>query len=258
MTRARRPRLDSRAVTSVDQVGDGVYRLGTEWVGWYLLDDGGALTVVDCGFAGYFDQLGGALAQLGRPLDAVAAVVLTHYHSDHVGSAERIRTEAGATVFAPQRDTAGVQGAKVPLPRGMAANLWRPRIIRYLTHALRSGGAKVTPVERVQSYRGGEVLDAPGALRAVDTPGHTAGHCSLVAEGANVLFAGDALATVSFLDGRTGPQLVPFNEDAAQARQSLSRLEELSANVVVVGHGRPFDGTPAEAVARARSNGLGG
>ena len=105
----------------------------------------------------------------------------------------------------------------------------------------------------VKSYGDGEVLDVPGALRAVHTPGHTGGHCALLAEDRGVLFAGDSLATVSFLDGRLGPQLVAFNEDAAAARQSLSSLEELSASVVVVGHGRPFTGTPADAVARARS-----
>jgi glyoxylase-like metal-dependent hydrolase (beta-lactamase superfamily II) len=241
-------------VTPIDQVANGVYRLGTDWVGWYLYDVDGAVTVVDCGFAGYFDQLPAALSELGRPLDAVAAVVLTHYHSDHVGSAERIRKEAGATVFAPARDASGIQGGKVPMPPGMAANLWRPRMIRYITHATRNGGAKGVPVEEVRTYGDGDVLDVPGGLRAVHTPGHTGGHCSLLAEGPGVLFAGDALATVSFLSGETGPQLVAFNEDAARARDSLSKLEGLSANVVVVGHGRPFEGTPVEAVDRARSS----
>ncbi|HEU0023964.1 MAG TPA: MBL fold metallo-hydrolase [Thermoleophilaceae bacterium] len=241
-------------MSPVEQVADGVYRLGTDWVGWYLYDVGGAVTVVDCGFSGYFEQLPAALSELGRPLDAVAAVVLTHYHSDHVGSAERIRTEAGATVLAPAGDAAGVQGGKVPMPGGMAPNLWRPRMVRYMAHAVRNGGAKVAPVEDVRTYSDADVLDVPGGLRAVHTPGHTGGHCSLLAEGAGVLFAGDALATVSFLSGETGPQLLAFNEDAQRARESLSRLEPLSASVVVVGHGAPFEGTPAEAVARTRSS----
>src|SRR3954451_13078023 len=106
-------------MTPVEQVADGIYRLGPDWVGWYLYDVDGAVTVVDCGFSGYFEQLPAALSELGRSLDAVAAVVLTHYHSDHVGSAERIRREAGATVFAPVGDAAGVQSGKVPIPGGM-------------------------------------------------------------------------------------------------------------------------------------------
>jgi glyoxylase-like metal-dependent hydrolase (beta-lactamase superfamily II) len=239
-------------VTSLNQVADGVYRLGTDWVGSYLYDVDGAVTVVDCGFPGYFEQLPAVLAGLGRSLDAVAAVVLTHYHSDHVGSAERIRVEAGAAVFAPADDAAGVRGGRVPIPGGMTRSLWRPRMVRYIAHAVRNGGAKAPPVKEVRAYGDGDVLEVPGGLRAVHTPGHTGGHCSLLAEGAGVLFAGDALATVSFLSGQTGPQIVAFNEDAVRARDSLSRLEGLPANVVVVGHGSPFDGTPAEAVARAR------
>src|ERR1700716_1963270 len=107
-------------MTPVEQVVDGIYRLGTGWVGWYLYDVDGAVTVVDCGFSGYFEQLPAALSELGRSLHAVAAVVLTHYHSDHVGCAERIRTESGATVFAPAGDAAGVRSGKVPIPGGLA------------------------------------------------------------------------------------------------------------------------------------------
>jgi glyoxylase-like metal-dependent hydrolase (beta-lactamase superfamily II) len=241
-------------VSPVDKVAEGVYRLGTDWVGWYLCDVDGAITVVDCGFSGYFGQLPAALSELGRSLDAVAAVVLTHYHSDHVGSAERIRTESGATVFAPAGDAAGVQTGKVPVPGGLASSLWRPAMMRYMAHAVRNGGAKVTPVREVRTYGDGDVLEVPGGLRAVHTPGHTDGHCALLAEGAGVLFAGDALGTVDARFEPAGPRLLPFNEDAGRARDSLSRLEGLSAGVVVVGHGRPFEGTPAEAVEGARAS----
>ena len=242
-------------MTPVEEIAGGVHRLGTEWVGWYLVEVDGAVTVVDCGFSGYFEQLPAALSELGRPLDAVAAVVLTHYHSDHVGSAERIRREAGATVFAPAGDAGGVRSGKVSPPPGFMQNAWRPRMARYVAHALRNGGASVTPVQQVQTYGDGEVLDVPGALRAIHTPGHTGGHCSLVAEGAGVLFTGDAMATMSFVTGDTGPQLATFNEDADRARDSLSRLDDVPASLVVVAHGRPFEGSSAEAVARARARG---
>jgi glyoxylase-like metal-dependent hydrolase (beta-lactamase superfamily II) len=239
---------------AVQQVADSVYRLGTKWVGWYLYDVEGAITVVDCGFSRYFDQLPAALSELGRPLDAVAAVVLTHYHSDHVGSAERIRNETGATVFAPTGDAAGVQGGRVPAPQGLLSNLWRPAITRYMAHAIRNGGARMITVKEFRTYSDGDVLEVPGGLRAVHTPGHTGGHCSLLAEDAGVLFAGDALTTASFLTGESAPRVHPFNEDADRARQSISRLEALPAGVVVFGHGRPFEGTLAEAVERARSS----
>jgi glyoxylase-like metal-dependent hydrolase (beta-lactamase superfamily II) len=240
-------------MTSVEEIASGVYRLGTKWVGWYLVEVDGAVTVVDCGFSGYFEQLPAALSELGWPFDVVAAVILTHYHSDHVGSAERIRRGTGATVFAPAGDADGVRSGKVSPPPGFMQNAWRPRMVRYVAHALRNGGASVTPVEEVQTYGDGDVLDVPGALRAIHTPGHTGGHCSLVAEGAGVLFTGDAMATMNFVTGDAGPQLATFNEDADRARDSLSRLEDVPASLVVVAHGQPFEGSPTDAVARIRA-----
>ena len=236
----------------IQLVTDGIYRAGTNWVGWYLLVDD-AVTVIDCGFPAYHDQLPAALAELGRSLNSVTAIVLTHYHSDHVGAAERIRAETGVTVYVPAGDAAGVRSGKVPMPRGMASSLWRPRMVRYMAHVARNRGAKVNPVAEFRTYEDGELLAEASGLRVVHTPGHTAGHCSLLAENAGVLFAGDALATFSFLNGETGPQLLPFNEDASRARESLSQLERLAAGTVVVGHGNPFEGTPAKAVELARS-----
>ena len=240
-------------MSSLDQVAAGVYRLGSEYVGWYLCDGDDGITVVDCGFSGYYDQLPAALAELGRPLDAVTAVVLTHYHTDHVGCAERIRTETGARVLAPEGDVAGVEGGKTPTPGGLLGSLWRPRMMRFIVHAGRNGGARQIPVKEVEGYADGQLLDVPGRLKAVHTPGHSGGHCSLLAEDAGVLFAGDALTTAPFLTGHDRPSVHPFNEDADRARDSLSRLEGLAADVVVFGHGRPFAGAPAQAVAQARA-----
>jgi glyoxylase-like metal-dependent hydrolase (beta-lactamase superfamily II) len=238
-------------VTQLHPVADGVHRLGTDWVNWYLCEVDGAITVVDCGFPGYYEQLPAALAELGRSLGDVAAVVLTHYHGDHVGCAERIRSETGAPVFAPAGDAEGVRTGKVPGPKGVAANLWRPRMMRFVSHAVRSGGAKIVPVGEVRSYDDGQALDVPGALRVVHTPGHTGGHCSLVAEQAGVLFAGDAMTTAAFLTGETEPRVHAFNEDTDRARASLARLADVPASVVTFGHGLPFEGSPSEAVARA-------
>jgi glyoxylase-like metal-dependent hydrolase (beta-lactamase superfamily II) len=232
-------------VASFEQVADGIYRLGTDWVGWYLCEVDGSLTVVDCGFPAYFEQLPAALSELGHPLDAVAAVVLTHYHPDHAGAAERIRNEAGATVFAPAEDAAGLRSGKVPMPGGLAPSLWRPAMMRYMAHAIRNGGARLSPVKEVLTYGDGDVLDAPGALRAVHTPGHTGGHCSLLAEGTGVLFAGDALATLDFFGGPPGPQLLPLQRGrgsgpglALEARGTARRRRRRRSRETVRGHAR--------------------
>ncbi len=236
---------------SADQVTDSVYRLGTRWVGWYLLVENDGISVVDCGFEGYYEQLPAALRELDRPLRDVVAVVLTHHHPDHVGSAARIGREAGAAVFAPGGDAEGIRTGKVPVPRGIVPNLWRPEVLRYMAHSLRNGGTRVTPVSQLQTYAGNETLDIPGNLRAIHTPGHSPGHCVLLSEERGVLFAGDAIGTMG-LGGRRGPRVPPFNEDHSEARESLSLIEKLAAETIVVGHGKPFFGSPAEAVRLAR------
>jgi glyoxylase-like metal-dependent hydrolase (beta-lactamase superfamily II) len=64
----------------------------------------------------------------------------------------------------------------------------------------------------------------------------------------NVLFVGDALATLNVLSGKTGPQLAPFGSDFPRGRESLRRLEAIEADVVLPGHGQPWTGGVGEAV----------
>ena len=47
---------------------------------------------------------------MGRTLDDVRAVVLTHGHSDHIGYAERARTERGLPVSVHELDAALARG----------------------------------------------------------------------------------------------------------------------------------------------------
>jgi len=236
------------------EVAERVHRLGTGWVNWYLVDDGG-ITVVDTGFPKYFEQLPALLASMGRSLADVDAVVLTHYHSDHTGSAERIREDAGATVHAPEGDATGIRGeAKTPLPKGLMSKAWHPMMLSYMRHGFASGGAKAPAVSEVRTYADGDVLDVPGRLRVIHTPGHTGGHCSLVHEGRGVLFAGDALATREFTSNRQGPRVHQANEDRAQAAASLSRLEGVAAEILLCGHGEPYHGTMAGAIEQAHSH----
>lgn len=237
-------------------MAEGTYRLGTEWINWYLVEAADGVTVVDSGYPAYFDQLPAALRSLGREPGDVRAVVLTHYHADHVGGAERIRRELGAVVLAPAEEAGGIRGdERVPLPGGLLQNLWRPTLLRYMAHTMRSGGAKPPPVHGLETYRPGQTLEVPGRPEVVATPGHSRGHCSLLFGERGVLMAADALGSMSLISNRTGPQLPPFNEDAEQAARSLQALEDLEAEVVTFGHGDPFRGSPAEAVRQARAPG---
>ncbi len=77
------------------RIAEGIHRLGPGLVNAYLLAERDAVTIVDAGAPGYWRVLPAELAAMGRRLDDVHAVVLTHAHSDHIGFAERIRKERG-------------------------------------------------------------------------------------------------------------------------------------------------------------------
>jgi glyoxylase-like metal-dependent hydrolase (beta-lactamase superfamily II) len=231
-------------------IADGVYRCGTELVNWYIVDDGGRLTIVDCGAKGYWPQLDEALRELGRSRDDIAAVVLTHGHVDHVGFAERLRSETGVPVYVHEDDREMVLTGKIQKTEGsMLPYLRHPFAYKMILHLARNGPS-IAKVQEVTTYADGERLDVPGRPLAIHTPGHSRGHCALQFE--NVLFAGDALVTLHPLKGTRGPQLAPdaFSVDTAHALESLGRLPE--SPVLGVGHGDPWTEGTAAAVSRAR------
>lgn len=246
--------------TPPTRVADGVTRLGTSLVNWYLVEEEGRLTVVDAGLPAYRPQLDVALRTLGRRLHEVEAIVLTHAHADHVGLAEMLRRETGAPVSVHEGDR---EVATSPKLFGKTDGTMLPYLryagtYRLLGHLARGGGMRPRPIREVRTFADGDVLDVPGRPRVLHTPGHTAGHSSLLLEDRGVLLAGDALCTLHPLTGRTGPQLLPsaFNLDSGRALRSLARLEEGSARVVLPGHGEPWTAGAASAVERARVVGI--
>jgi glyoxylase-like metal-dependent hydrolase (beta-lactamase superfamily II) len=240
------------------EVAPSVHRLGTERVNFYLVDGGGRVTVVDAGLSGYWDQLEPALAKIGRGLGDVAAVVLTHAHSDHTGIAGKLH-ERGVPVFLHPDDHELMKTGKEnwKRERGQLTALGHPRAFGFFGHMVRNGALKPPHIDDPTSIADGQVLDVPGAPRVIHTPGHTPGHCALHFERQGALVVGDLLCTWHPLLGRLGPQVMPasFNVSSAQCLESLSKIEGLSAAVVLPGHGEPWTEGPATAAARARETG---
>jgi glyoxylase-like metal-dependent hydrolase (beta-lactamase superfamily II) len=211
---------------------DGVTRLGSRWVNWYVVEDDDGATVVDTGYPGYHDQL--------SQRDDIRAVVITHAHADHLGSVARIQEETGARVLVHELDAPVVRRGHPKPPPRFFLDAWRPRFARYLVHAAANGGMKIRAVERVETFGDRDVLDVPGRPRVLHTPGHTPGHCALLLEDRGVLFSGDALVTLDNATGRTGPQPVRWNDDADRERASFERLHAVDVEVVYPGHGEPW------------------
>lgn len=238
----------------VVEVASGVFQARAKHVGWVLVVDGGEVTLVDTGYPGDRDRVIASLSRIGRSPADVAAVVLTHAHPDHLGSAEYFRTVVGRPVLAHELEVPNATGTRieqVSIPT-LVKMAWRSDVFVWAMDVIRLKGAKVERLGDVQTFGTGP-LDVPGRPVPVHTPGHTSGHCAMHLPERGVLLAGDALMTDHALAHTSGPQLLPefFNHDNARARESLDRLAALAADVVIPGHGPVFRGTPAQAVAAA-------
>lgn len=241
------------------QFTEGVHRLSGGVTNFYVIVDGGRLTLIDAGTPGDWDLFARTLRTLGRTLHDVDTVLLTHAHSDHTGFAERARSEAGVTVRVHAEDEALARTGK---PRGKNAAgygryLLRLEAYRTLLSLLRRGGLKIVPIHEVSTFGDDETLDVPGRPRVVHAPGHTEGSCALLLESRRALVTGDVMSTVNPLTGRTGPQIHPdaLNRDSELALRSLDHLTGLPADVLLPGHGDPWPGSIDEAVRLAKAAG---
>ncbi len=240
----------------VAEVADGVTRVAGSRTNLYVVAEGGSICLVDTGYPGDHAKIVAGLAAFGKSLADVEAVLLTHAHVDHIGSAERLRAEHGATVHTHVDEAPHAKGEyEQRITTGyMLSRMWWPKMAAFVLNAVRSGAAKVDHVAEVATFDGAQTpLDLPGRPVPVFTPGHTSGHCAYHFPDRGVLVSGDALVTEDSLTRETGPRLLhsSFNHDQAEAVRSLDRLRGLAADEILPGHGDPYRGTPAQAVEMA-------
>ena len=237
----------------VEEVAEGVTRLGTGLVGFHLLEEGGRFTLVDGAFPKYLPHLESYLAGRGSDLHAISAQVLTHHHADHRGMTEHIRTETHGAVWVHEEDRPYIsRQQKPPMPP-----LWKPHVFRAFAHMLKSGIAKTPPVLEADTFADGDIVDVPGRPRVIHVPGHTVGNSALVV-GDKAVITGDAMVNLNIFTWEPGPRIPAdfFNEDSDLALGSLARLRGLRPQVLLPSHGLPWTGSIDDAVDAALAIGV--
>jgi glyoxylase-like metal-dependent hydrolase (beta-lactamase superfamily II) len=235
------------------RIAPGIHRIGdSPLVNAYLVEDAGEVTVIDAGMPGGYDDIPRELAAMGRRIEDVRALVLTHGHTDHLGFAERLRSERDIRALIHELDAPLALGTGKEGAKPMGAVRLGP-LLDFLWYAVRHGGLRPPPrLQLAATFEDGATLDVPGAPRVVHLPGHTAGSAALHVPGADALFIGDAIATYAVTNGARGPHIAPFTADRSQALSSLDRLEGVEARWVLPGHGEPWTDGVAAAVQRVR------
>ena len=239
------------------RIAEGLHRLGSDLINFYVVEDATGVTVVDAGVPAFYDKLAACLGEMGRSWADVKAIVLTHAHFDHVGFAERVRTEHVVPVHVHADDEALAHTQKAPRDGSIVPYLRYPAAWKLAGVMAKAGPPGRVKIAEVTTFGAGDRLDVPGRPRVIHAPGHTAGCVALHFEGHHALLVGDVLCARNPLTGRRGVQVMPaaFAVDAAQALASVDRLEGIEAAVIGFGHGDPWRGGVGAALAEARSRG---
>ncbi|MFZ0012724.1 MAG: MBL fold metallo-hydrolase [Acidimicrobiia bacterium] len=211
------------------KVGTGIFMVGG-YVNAYVVDGDQGVTLIDTGLPKRDGLITDALNVIGRRPADVMAIVLTHSHNDHTGGAALLKEATGATLIAPELETAVIEGrAQVPPPPMLAGPL---SFLNRLTPRAMPANVDVMVTEAAQE-------GMPSDLTVLDTPGHTPGHTSyLLDRGGGVLFVGDAAATRR--DGSIGPGF--FNRGAGRILgESIAHMSELEFESALFGHSDPIE-----------------
>lgn len=232
------------------KLAPNLYRIGNDIVAAYLIDTPDGITLVDAGLPGHWSDLHKELASHGKTPSDIRGLVLTHGDSDHIGFAERLRSEYGVPVFVHAADAHRARTGEKPKVSTGPFRL--APAARFAAYALRKKAVRTTFVREVTEVQDGDVLELPGAPVIIGVPGHSPGSVAVHVPFADALFVGDALTTRHVLIGTSGMQPAPFTDDPQLALESLDRLAGLQASWVLPGHGPPWQGAPADAVTAVR------
>ncbi len=245
---------------TVSEVTKGVWRAGTRWVNWYVVDAGKeGCVVIDAGLPAYHRHLARSLMRVGKQPRDVRALVLTHGHIDHVGMAPYL-ADLGIPVFLHPGDAALAANPKSnQTEKSPILYLRYPAISGFAGHALINGALRPSrAMPATLPLHEGPQAALPGCPVVTHTPGHTDGSCVLEFKSHGVVFVGDLLCTASPVTGRyVAPELQTrgSNRSSMQAMMSLDRLTRVDASLVLPGHGRVWTDGIETAAASAKRTG---
>jgi N-acyl homoserine lactone hydrolase len=158
------------------------------------------------------------LAEIGVAPGSIRHVVQTHLHMDHTGALGHF---PDATIVVHAKELAAAQAVHGPIGGG------------YVRADIEHDGVNW------QTFEGDHDLFGDGSVRLLETPGHAAGHVSLLLtldETGPVLLTADAADNLAQWEGRAHPRAFHSRDEANASLQRLRDVGRETGALIVFGH----------------------
>ena len=214
-----------------------IYNIGSRVVNNYLVSFDAGFILVDTGYEGGFPHFLKKLEKHHIQPEEIKYLLLTHAHDDHAGFLNEVLEATGAEVILNRKAIDGLKRGQNSFEGGCSSILaWLfCQVLILLGHGNHRYPAikdeylkRLIPIDS-ERFR---MLNFPYEI--LETPGHTAGHISLLV-GDN-LFCGDA-AMNGFPSFR---RTTIWVEDLEQYKQSWEMIIRKNPEMIYPAHGRPF------------------
>jgi len=215
----------------------------------HLISSDAGCILVDAGIPGSERKIERVLARHGLSLQDIKLIVVTHAHTDHAGSAARLRQLSGAPILAHQGD-ADFYNQKQPMTFCPTSWVGRVFLKTPLPHQPYEG---FEPDILMRNGDSVNLLDfgVDGVVR--HTAGHTPGSIAVELSSHDAL-VGDLVASGILIGGIafTGRAIrPPFEDDPQTVARELNRMLQGGAKRFYLGHGGPLEATEVIRHARA-------
>ena len=231
------------------EIAPGVHRLSLGGVNVYLVRSGPSWVLIDTGFRRSARAIHDATERLFGPGSPPQAILLTHPHADHVGSAVELARTWDVPLYAHALDMLLLSGDVLSQPDpAEALARFMVGLARRLPRCLRERMATPELAAAAQALPCGDT-GVPGLpdWACIPTPGHSPGSVAFFRRSDRVLIVGDALMTVH-LTGlpsrrhRISPPLRLPSWNWKGVKASVATLATLEPAVLAAGHGAPMSG----------------
>jgi hydroxyacylglutathione hydrolase len=184
------------------------------------------LIVIDTGIPGSGKTILSYIRNtLHRDPAEITTIVLTHFHTDHVGGVKALKQAAPGLKIAIHEADAGYVAGTIPLPR-------YPGLRGLLVGLFSRMRPSVFPPDIL--LKEGDRIEG---LACIHLPGHTPGSIGLLDEESRTLFAGDLFRW----DGTAlseGPRA--FSMEVTTSWESIRKIASLEFDTLLIGHGKPL------------------